>query len=170
MAHRRAPRRTHPDDGFTLIESLVAMMVLLVLFLAFASAMGAAFNSARINRTTQAATAVAVEHLEHARSLGWDALAMSSIDPAAPLIDAEQEVLLAALARLENDEPLVASTDGDIPPVSAESVDEISYTVWAYVSEAGTGLRRVTVYVTWTAGATPLTHRASTLVSEVVTR
>jgi prepilin-type N-terminal cleavage/methylation domain-containing protein len=162
--------RRRRDGGFTLIESIVAMSIFLVLFAAFGMAMRAAWNGALINRSTQSATAIGVEHLERARSLAWDELALTHIDAGAPLIDASASLLLASEAEIEANERLVVASAGLVSPWAVEGRDGIDYTVWLYVSQAGDGLRRVLVLVTWQVGEAGLSHRASTLVSEVASR
>jgi prepilin-type N-terminal cleavage/methylation domain-containing protein len=162
-------RREH-DGGFTLIESIVAMSIFLILFAAFGTAMRAAWNSANINRSAQSATAIGVEHLERARSVNWQELALTHIDDDAPLIDAQAGVLLASEADLQANETLVVASGGLISPWTVEGRDGVEYTVWLYVSEAGDGLRRVLALVAWQVGEADLSHRASTLVSEVASR
>lgn len=162
--------RRRRDGGFTLIESIVAMSIFLVLFAAFGMAMRAAWNSALINRSTQTATAIGVEHLERARSIAWAELALTHIDADAPLIDASAALLLASEADIEANEALVVSSAGVVSPWAIEGRDGMDYTVWLYVSEAGNGLSRVLVLVTWQVGEADLSHRASTLVSEVASR
>jgi hypothetical protein len=167
VAARGRPAR---DDGFTIVEALVASFVAILLFAAFATAMTTALRGARINASAQVATAIGVEHIEFARSLSWDQLAMSEIHADAPLIDYTSGVLLASEAGLEQNEPLVESFGGLVAPNIVDTVDQTSYTVWQYITFAGDGVRRVVVYVTWTSGAAGYTHLASTLVAEAATR
>jgi type II secretory pathway pseudopilin PulG len=163
-------RRVRTEAGFTLVEALVAAVIVVILFAAFAAAMATAFRGARINHAAQAATALSVEHLEFARSVSWAELAMIEVAENAPLIDAAQQLLLASEAGLEADEPLVVSPSGLIPPVIEESVDLTEYTVWQYVSTVDEGIRRVVVYVTWQEGSVGYSHLLSGLLSEVATR
>lgn len=162
--------RAARDDGFTVVEALVASFVAILLFAAFATAMTTALRGARINASAQVATAIGVEHLEFARSLSWDRLAMSEIRSDAPLIDYASGVLLASEAGLEQDEPLVASSEGMVAPNIVDTVDQTSYTVWQYVTTADDAVRRVVVFVTWTSSGAGYTHLTSTLVAEVATR
>jgi prepilin-type N-terminal cleavage/methylation domain-containing protein len=170
MVDHRDARSGVRDGGFTLVESLVAMMIMVMVFVAFSSAMTTALRGSRINHAAQSATAIGVEHLESARSASWEQLAMTHVEPEAPLIDFTQGVLLAAEAHLEADEALVVSDVGIIGPVTEVSADLTTYTVWRYVTDGGDGLRRIVVYITWDFGDAGFTHRTSTLVSEVATR
>lgn len=160
----------HRDGGFTLVESLVAVLVLLVLVGAFGGLMSAALRSARVNHTTQIATAVAMEHVERARSLSWTELAMSSVDSGAPMLASGGTSLLGSEVGLPSNETLVVDAAGVIAPSNSTTVDSATYTVWQYVTEAGPGLRRVVVLVTWSFGEATLSHQASALISEVATR
>jgi prepilin-type N-terminal cleavage/methylation domain-containing protein len=170
MAPSPADGRRRGDGGFTLIESLVAMSIFLILFAAFGLAMRAAWNGALINRSAQGATAIAVENIERARSLAWEELALSHVDDEAPFVDVAESTLIGAEVGLEADEALVVSAVGIVSPRTVEGRDGIDFTVWLYITEAGAGLRRVFVLVTWQVGNADMSHRASTLVSEVVAR
>jgi prepilin-type N-terminal cleavage/methylation domain-containing protein len=162
--------RSRGEDGFTIIESLVAMTVLLILAGAFAGLMATTLRTARANHAAQVATGIGVEHLERTRASTWAQLAMPSVNDEAPMIDLSTRSLDAEEVGLDADEALVVEPIGVVDPRVVEEVDGVTYTVWRYVSEAGPGLRRVTVLVTWTFGEMPWTRLTSTLVSEVATR
>jgi Tfp pilus assembly protein FimT len=160
-----------PDDaGFTLIEALVASVIAIVILAAFAGSMTAAFRGSRLTHANQSATALGVEHLEFARSLSWDQLAMAYVPPESPHTGSGGTVLVAGEAGLTADETLVVSESGAIQPLLDEGVDTTDYTVWQYVTDGGDGLRRVVVIITWQHAEATFTHRAATLISEVSTR
>jgi type II secretory pathway pseudopilin PulG len=166
----RPARARRDDDGFTLIEALVSSIIAIVIIAAFAGSMTSAFRGARLTHANQSATALGVEHLEFARSLSWEEIAMPYVPAESPHTGGGGTVLLAGEAGLPADETLVVSESGAIAPLLDEGVDTTDYTVWQYVTDAGDGLRRVLVILTWEHGDATFSHRASTLISEVTTR
>jgi hypothetical protein len=142
------------------------MFVVVLLFLAFGRALSGALQTSRNNRLAQEATGLATEYVELARGLTWAELAMSSIDPDAPLLGASGDALDALEIGLAADEPLVYTVDGLLSPKVIETIDETPFTVWSYVAEAG-DLRRVVVDVRWTLEGGARSFRTSTLVSEL---
>ncbi|MEX0825191.1 MAG: hypothetical protein WD184_00295 [Acidimicrobiia bacterium] len=158
----------HDDEGFSLIDAAVATVVAMILVTAFGGMMGSTLRGSRTNAQAQEATAIGTERIEYALSLTWESIAMSGIDGDAPMLGGDQ--LLAADAGLEADESLVELPAGLIPPRVNETVDTTSYTIWQYVTDAGDGLRRVVVLVTWVEGGMSSSHNTSVLVSEPVTR
>lgn len=163
-------RVTPRDDGFSLVEAIVATFVVIVLFAGFGRAMGTAFSGSMGNRAAQEATAVAVTQLEFVRSLAWSEIGMTHVPTGMPMVDRETYQLLADEADLDADEQLVVGGTGLIAPMTVESVDGTSYRVWTIVSQAGTGLRRVVVLVTWEVDGGFSDYRTSTLVAEAATR
>lgn len=170
MAHNHVASRDAHDDGFTLIEALVAALVAVVILVAFAGAMTSAMRASRLTHSDQSATAIATEHLEFARSLEWEELAMTSVHVDAPHVDASGTVLVGAEVGLAGNEALVVSASGGMAPLIEEGVDTNLFTVWRYVTEVDNGLRRVVVEVTWQIGEATYTHQATTLIAEVSTR
>ncbi|MEX2323225.1 MAG: prepilin-type N-terminal cleavage/methylation domain-containing protein [Acidimicrobiia bacterium] len=166
----RPARSLRDDDGFTLIEALVASLIAIIIMAAFAGSMTAAFRGSRLTHANQSATALGVEHLEFARSQVWVQLAMTYVPAESPHTGSGGTVLLAGEAGLTADETLVVSGSGAIRPLLYEGVDTTDYTVWQYVTDAGLGLRRVVVIITWQHGDATFTHRAATLIAEVSTR
>jgi type II secretory pathway pseudopilin PulG len=164
------PARLRDDAGFTLIEALVASIIAVIILAAFAGSMMSAFRGARLTHASQSATAVGVEHLEFARSLSWEELAMTFVPAESPHTGSGGTVLVAEEGGLTADEPLVVSGSGAIAPLLEEGVDTTDYTVWQYVTDAGDGLRRVVVIITWEHGDATFSHRAATLIAEVSTR
>jgi Flp pilus assembly pilin Flp len=164
------PARLRDDAGFTLIEALVASLIAVVIVAAFTGAMAAAFRGARLTHASQSATALGVEHLEFARSLSWEEIAMTYVPAESPHTGSGGTVLVAEQGGLTTNEVLVVSETGAITPLIAEGVDTTDYTVWQYVTDAGTGLRRVVVIITWAHGDATFSHRAATLIAEVSTR
>ena len=158
------------DDGFTLVETVMAGLVVVLLVAGFGLSMRTAFVGSHENHAAQEATALAQEQIEVARSLDWDELALSSVSDDAPLIDAATATLLATEAGLDADELLHVDPAGLLPPMSVEVVDHVSYIVWQYVSTTPDGLRRVIALVQWESEGAMADYRTSTLISEVSTR
>lgn len=142
------------------------MFIVVLLFLAFGRALAGALQTSRDNRLAQEATGLATEYVELARGLTWAELAMSSIDPGAPLLGASGDSLDAGELGLKDAEPLVYTVDGIVAPKVVETIDETPFTVWSYVAEAD-ALRRVVVEVRWTLEGGARSFRTSTLVSEL---
>lgn len=164
------PQRVRDDAGFTLIEALVASIIAIIILAAFAGAMTSAFRGARLTHATQSATALGVEHLEYARSLSWEDLAMAYVPAESPHTASGGTVLSAEAGGLTADETLVVLEGAAIAPLLDEGVDTTDYTVWQYVTDAGEGLRRVVIIITWEHGEATFSHRAATLIAEVSTR
>ncbi|HLE39763.1 MAG TPA: type II secretion system protein [Acidimicrobiia bacterium] len=162
---------SHRESGFTLIEVSVAASLVVMFALAFATSFGVAFGATRGNLLRQQATAVVNEEVEHVRSLAWPEVAMSSVDAAAPMLDATDTALLGSEAGFAGTEVLaVFPLTGAVHPWGTHEVDGQSYTVWRYVTHAGSGLRRFVVLVTWIGETAAETLLSSTLVSEVTAR
>lgn len=160
----------HDDEGFSLIDAAVATVVAMFLVTAFGGIMGSTLRGSRTNAQAQQGTAIGTERIEYALSLTWEEIAMSEINADAPMLNGDGDHLGAADAGLDADEALIASSGGLIPPRVNETVDTTSYTIWQYVTDAGAGLRRVVVLVTWVEGGMTSSHNTSVLVSEPVTR
>ncbi len=158
------------DDGFSIIEAIMASFVVVLLFAGFGKSMGAAFAGSRENVVAQEATALAVEQLEFIRSFEWDEIAMPHLVSGVPYIDAQASVLLGDEVGLSEDEPLRVNPQGLVYPESIEIVDGTAYAVYRYVTDTSDGLRRVVILITWEVEGVVSSHRTSTLVSEVSTR
>lgn len=158
------------DEGFSIIEAIVAASILIVIFAGFGSTLGGAFNGSHDNDVAQEATALAVEQIEYARSLAWVGVAMTAVASDAPGVDPTGGILLAEEADLEESEALIVDEDGRIAPTGVETVDGQSFTIWRYVSDAGGGIRRFMVIVEWQLDGVVSYHRNSTLISEASTR
>lgn len=158
------------DDGFSLIEAVMASFVVVLLFAGFGKSMSAAFSGSHDNAAAQEATALAVEQMEYVRSLQWDEIAMPYAPEAAPMVDGETGRLRADEANIAEDEDLYVDENGLVHPESTETVDRTAYTIRRYVSSTDGGLRRVIVLISWEVEGVVSTYRTSTLVSEVSTR
>ncbi len=154
------------EQGFTLVELLVAMFLVVVLFLAFGRALGGALQTSRDNRLAQQGTAIAMESIEYGRSLRWDELAMSEVNTSAALLTEAHDALSGTALGLGADEVLVVDEAGLVAPKTTVTVDATEYSTWMYVAESGS-LRRLVVEVIWFVEDEPRDFRTSTLISEV---
>jgi hypothetical protein len=158
------------EDGFTVIEAAVALALSILVFTALTTSVTAALNGSNENRYQQLATGIVMSHLEIARSLEWDEVAMSHVDPGSPVLDSTGGSLRGVAVDLAVDEMLVVDgAEGLVFPRTEEVADGVGYTVWSHVTAVG-DLRRVVVVVTWNVGATTRVLQGSTLVSEVSSR
>ena len=64
------------EDGFTLIEAIVALAIAVVLFTVLGATLAATMNTPRQARIQQEATALANQYVELSRAMRWNELAM----------------------------------------------------------------------------------------------
>ncbi|MFQ5947843.1 MAG: hypothetical protein ACE5KX_03165 [Acidimicrobiia bacterium] len=155
------------ERGFGLVEALVAMVLVIIFFVIFGQTFGGALRNSAGNRLRQQATSIAMQELEFGRSLTYIQLAMSSVDPSAPMLDASQTQLLASESGLAADEPLVIDGAGLVAPSGSETIDGQQFQVWRYVTQAQPGLKRLVVLIEWEVGGADSSFQASTLISQV---
>ncbi len=155
------------DRGFGLVELSVAMLLAVSLMLVFSGTLRGALTGSRENRFRQEATGIALERLELARSLGWEQLAMSEIDVTAPLIDAEQQLLLGDAVDLAADETLRTCVTGTLEPKVDYAFQDTIFTTWTYVTQMTDTLRRIYVLVEWNGESGMRSYRTSTIISTV---
>ena len=169
---RHALRRVRHDDGFTLVEVSVAVLVAAILLTSLTLMLGNTIRSVRDNRAQEQATVVALGEIEFARSVDWTELALDPIvaplDPR--LLSPLDRKLVGATIGLAGDEDLVEDAAGLIPYQSTESFDNQNFTIYQYVTEVEPELRRVVVVVEWQNGTSSHEHFTSTLISEVSAR
>jgi prepilin-type N-terminal cleavage/methylation domain-containing protein len=68
------------DDGFTLMECVVALMIATMMFLALAMSLGSSLKASLTSRSNQQAIDLANDQLEQMRTLDFAALSMSTTD------------------------------------------------------------------------------------------
>lgn len=177
MAWRSRWRRVRSDDsGFTLVELLVAMMVIsAVLFSLMAVQTSALVTNAQTRQRTQG-TAVANQVMEQLRALPWASLSKGMHSAFVSAAGGDPNVAGSRLrppADAAIDEPLVISTDQttDRAPLSGAggsnktvepdpSIPSVKYTSRAYVTrstQTAANVLTLTVITSWRASqsATP---------------
>lgn len=163
-----AATRRSGEEGFTLVELSVAMVIAVIIMVAASSSLRSALTGSRMNRFRQEATAVAMATFEHARSLEWDQLAMAGIDPQDPWIT--DGVLPASVSGLDEDEAVLECPTGVLAPVTTETVGQVPFTTRTYVTHVSDSLRRVYVLVAWEIEGSSYHYRSDSLVSIVSAR
>lgn len=168
-------RRVADDEGFSLVEVIVAITMAAVLLTGGAHALGSSLKAAVFARNNTQAAELLTETIERLRSLDYGALAMVATDLTG---DAEITGTAPALT-FDPDasgplpaEPIVLASTGAVRPHVASHVrNSQSYDVRTYVtapSDAevpGSGYKRITVRATWTTGSGPHQRQSSTVVT-----
>jgi type II secretory pathway pseudopilin PulG len=170
------------DDGFSLVEAVVALMIATVVFTALAFALIGGAKAGLLAQQNQQAGDVLNQAVEDARSLSYGALAIRPADldvgePArSPLLsagyyngkdDSTTEDASTAAVELE---PLSLDANGAVfPHVTTVSQNGRDFTVRRYVTvpadAASAVYKRLTVVVTWDGLGTQRTRIYSTLVA-----
>lgn len=165
------------DEGFTLVETLVALFVAAVVFAGLTGVLLTALKASALGRQNQQAADFLTRAIEDARTLDFAALGHVSTDLTG---DTRIQATCTAGTRCISPgnglpaEPLhVLTTGAGIPAhrkdVSATEGNRTNFAVWTYVTEiAGqdpTETLRVTAFATWGGGATAHTRSSSTVVT-----
>ena len=164
------------DEGFTLVEAVVALLVLALIFTALAAVSVSAIRASLFSRQNQQAGDLIGQRIEQLRPLSLDKLANVSADltgdprvqncSGAPCVNIDG----ASGTSLEN---LVLDSAGAVTPhittVQSSTTNNTSYTLATYVTvPSGQDphyQRRVTVFATWTNTSGTHTRSDSTIIS-----
>ncbi len=164
------PSRNEPEDGFTLVEVLVAMIIISTALLVLAGTMFTAFGAVGFSRQRDTATQLANQAMEQIKALNFSDLVMSVSDLTAPTTPTTTPDPLvtctggaAPCTFSGRTIPTVAS--GTLPPaplsphatitspaVGTSSPGPSNYTISSYVTfdtNNNTQARVATVRVTW---------------------
>lgn len=141
--------RMRSDDGFSLMESVMALTVVVILFVAIATSLQVTMNHQRMVRLQQQGTALMMQELEVVRDTAWNELLMSGSPPASDYTIAGNR-LNGDFFGLATDEKLEVAS-GSIAPydVAYETYDGVDFDVHRFVADAGTDLRRIVIVVEW---------------------
>ena len=190
-ANRRlVAARSRGEDGFTLVEAIVAISMAAVLLLSMSYATATGLDAVVSTKLTQQATHLGSEALEKARELPYDSLTMITSDLAGdPAITGAGTCSTDTTGATHYFDPDGASgpllcerivqagapgpEGGVFPhrePVSINTADFIVSQYVTYVDRDAQGgpdndLKRMVVIVSWTDGERARTFRATTLVS-----
>jgi hypothetical protein len=160
------------EAGFTLVETLVALVVATIVFTGLAYVAVGALRASMLSRTNQQAVDVADQRLEQIRDLPFASVAMLSTD-----LSGDSNIITCSgkpCVQLGDGttEPLFVAVGGLAPHVVVQQTSETNntaFTIRTYVTSppdaAGATYRRVSVQVTWKNGADSLTRWVSSIVS-----
>lgn len=150
------------EDGFTIIEASIAMLIVAMMFTALSAGLISGLRATRDARLFQQATAMGQEAIEAARDLSYDALVMQTSDLAGdprigpgPKFDPDGSGILAA-------EPVITSSSGGsiVPHITTETVVNTTFTKSRYVTWVDDTIqggpaqsyKRMVVIIEWPAG------------------
>jgi Tfp pilus assembly protein PilV len=156
--------RARTDDGFSLVEASVALVVAVVLFAVLGTMFMASLRQSREARGQAVATELSVEGIEVVRALPWAELAMVDTQAGDPRISGGQ-LLAAAVDLAANEDLVIDASLGSVQSKYTVTIDGLDYDVHQYVTSVDTELRRAVVVVTWDAGPGIRSHHTSSLVS-----
>ena len=151
--NRPAARGSAGDDGMTIVELLIALVVVMIVFAGLAATMVASFSSIRNNEARVRAVALGNELVEEMATVPWNQLGMAIKDP-----DTDPEEFPD-----DGDGELIVWLDGDMNPAvkhpdDQESIerDGRSYEVQRWVTlveeDDQPAMKRMVVIVSWEVG------------------
>ena len=168
------------EEGFTLVEIMATIIVLLLIMGALVAIQIQSFRAVRDTRFFQQATALGTDAIESLRDLSYDSLSMSSLHPefgtdpnitgCGPYVDAYDPDGSGSLGC----EPMVTSpAPGFEDHIRTRTINDTLYTISRYVTwvdddnQGGTDedYKRISVLVEWTTNGQPREYRASTFVA-----
>lgn len=167
--------RSRGDEGFSLLESVIALAIAAVVFTALASAMVSSMKAVLVGRSVQQAGDVGTQALEEMRTLGYDSLAMVSAD-----LSVSEPLAIASTGTYDpirnaasgpDEEDLVLDPNGAVNPhVEVRNVNSTAYTLRKYVTRPEEAIdaaaKRITVVASWSQRGEARTRTFSTLVTE----
>jgi prepilin-type N-terminal cleavage/methylation domain-containing protein len=153
--NRAVRNRGRADEGFSLIEMLIAMFVVGVGLMALASVAITTVRTVRVSRERQDALQLASTVLEDARSFDYGrlALATADYDPTAPGNPSQYD-----------GENIHAVVDGEVPHTYTDGPHSV--TNWVTWANADHTAKRVISVVSWTDAGSSRTVTESTLVTD----
>lgn len=164
------------DDGFTLIEAVVALTIAVIIFMALSFALIGGAHEVLLAQQNQQAGDVVNQVVEQARSIGYDSLTMQDSDLSNSL-DPNGSAISSCLCYNPNTdstggttEPLAHATVGTIVPHAKNVVlNGLTYVVREYVTAPvdakGATYKRLTVVASWKSLGRSHTRTYSTFIS-----
>lgn len=145
------------DDGFGLIETIVALLIAGIVFGALATTLVASVQASLYGRQNQQATDFMIGQIETLRSMSYGSLSHTAADLAGDVRLATPCGSAHCLDTAEGIEDLVVAGTGALVPHtfvrSGPETNATDFTISSYVTELGdqsvAQARRVTVFVSW---------------------
>jgi prepilin-type N-terminal cleavage/methylation domain-containing protein len=171
---RRITRRATCDDGFTLIEQIVALMIAAVIFMSLTYALIGGLKQSAFAQQNQQAGDILNQAVEKSRALPYDSLAMVTTDLNTG------DALAPGTCTCYNPtndtktgagvEPLVTDLGGLVNPhVSTLTQNGRAFTIRRYITRPvdhiGADYKRLTVVVRWSTLGKVHTRTSSTIVA-----
>jgi prepilin-type N-terminal cleavage/methylation domain-containing protein len=171
---RRITRRATCDDGFTLIEQIVALMIAAVIFMSLTYALIGGLKQSAFAQQNQQAGDILNQAVEKSRALPYDSLAMVTTDLNTG------DALAPGTCTCYNPtndtktgagvEPLVTDVGGLVNPhVSTLTQNGRAFTIRRYITRPvdhiGADYKRLTVVVRWSTLGKVHTRTSSTIVA-----
>jgi prepilin-type N-terminal cleavage/methylation domain-containing protein len=137
------------DDGFSLMESVMAMVVVVILFVAIATSLQVSMNHQKMVRLQQQGTALMMQELEVVRDTDWGDLELRNA-PGNSVYTATGNRLNGDFFGLPTDEKFEIGS-GTVEPhdVAYETYDNTDFDVRRFITDAGDDLRRAVIVVEW---------------------
>jgi prepilin-type N-terminal cleavage/methylation domain-containing protein len=168
----RARLRGHDDSGFTLVEAVVALMVLGIIFTALAAASIGSLRASLSSRAEQQAIDFATQALERARQTEYYALGHDATEIATDSANVDPCDTTWCFNPGDGAEELVIMPGGSVNPhvqtVSSDINNGTNFTVATYVTRplnSGADVKRVTVVTRWNVGSTQRERVSSSMVT-----
>jgi prepilin-type N-terminal cleavage/methylation domain-containing protein len=147
-------RSKQHEDGFTLIEVLIAMVITLIVMTALLGAIVSALKTVAQARERQAATGLATEALEQIRALPYDTVTNGTTGAPNDTYVASGMLQTGLIVSGASNETVLVNSVS--PKITATVVSQITYTVRTYVTRPASGSSfNLTAVTSWTSNAFP---------------
>lgn len=163
MARGTRQSRRH-DEGFALVEAMIAVTLAAIAATGITVAMGAASKGTATGRMTTAGTAVARTQIEAMRSIGSSRMAhlTGSLAEDTAVVNSTFDPDGAGPLTAE---AIISSATGITSNTTTTTRDAVTYTSKTYITSAANSAKRVTILVTWLMGTQPRKASLSTIVA-----
>src|SRR5919201_848453 len=163
-------RRMHADNGFALLEVVVAMGVILISLTVLASTALVGFSGAQTARQRQTATAMADQLVEQVRGLPFSVITQGidvGSDTKVVNCSGTYKFRSCTAGASPIGETIVQSSGASTPPLAPHLTTLGAYTRGVYLTyvSGSTSIYRLTVDVSWVSGTRTLQVETATILS-----